>query len=1047
LVLPNLAIFIDGQSSRASPPIVEVSGNLYTYPFQKVSSIFHIEGNTTDPDGNDDIARMSIRITPDPLPEFTQFDGAAKWHYDWDTNEVPDGTYCIWIRAEDKEGMGGVAIFNVSVANHPDYNKELPIATIDDPGGSLSGIAQVTGTASVKGGTITKVEVRIDNGPWTNPVGISPWTYSIDTLAYSEGSHMVYARCHDGTTYSHSTNRVVLISNHGSSVPRTQWGGDFSIVTPGEGVPRFVDFNGDGLYDILSGTNLDTPSGVSNSLDLRSAPRALYLNIGDKNHPYFKMMNVNLPYKYQAPIGDITDFDGDGNFDLFLTTRYYVMYYRNIGDAVRPNFTTTVVPSGYDPDASANRFGTIRINEGQGFGEPLIKGFDLRDSGFDLGDINGDGTKDFIYASPPGKLGCYLNLGNRTNISWVKNDTIMSSIDVGDWYINPSLVDINGDGKLDLVIVSYTDWDKSYNLSLYENVGSLNTPEWKRNDAWANGMPRQKMNIFDFADLDGDGDLDLLASGLFRPARLYWNIGSRTSPVWRVGAISLDGQIYGASPLLVDYDRDGDLDLFTYDNWTYDDPGLRYFRNVGGPKTPRFEENKTVVATLPNLTKMANMNFADLDGDGRLELILLRYGGTNYPPEVFHLEYYFNNGNDTSPHWVIKDSVLPNSLQVATRPFFKDLDGDGDLDLVYSCSVVCYRLNEGDKKTPTWGEEKSTGYTDWNYNGGIFPLDLNKDGRSEIVVSTYSHGMQYYDLVLGVSPALVRHEEVFNSIRFSTYYDFGDLDGDGLLDVLAFDLNSNTMYFRNLSDTYTGLRVNGKKPVTEVNMPILFDAARLGNITNITSFKWDFGDGQVTDFSTDSTISHTYRSVGTYNVRLEMKNGNDTVTSIEGIHISVISYPNIPYLDIKWPGWGLYVKRGPASFDASRSFDPGGFNLTFAWKFEGMNQITGSKSKITFDKPGSYNASLTVTNEKGRSQQVNFTVIVGGEPWIEDGGIWDPRNVMEDCLIFLAVLVIIFGAIYIIMIGKKRTPYPPKKGTRKIKQKKSNYNSPRPPAQ
>jgi hypothetical protein len=1034
LIIPNLSIFADCQSSRNLPPVVEISNyDFSTFP-PKVSGIFHVEGNTTDPDGNDDIAGMSIRITPEPIPNYIKFDGTTKWHFDFDTNEVPDGFYCIWIKGEDKEGNVGQGIFNISISNHPGYKKDIPVASIDNLSGAISGNSQLSGTATVKDGNILKVELRIDDGTWMVPQGISPWTYPLDSTAYSDGSHKISARSYDGTTFSHFANMIFYINNHGFSVPTVQWGGDIGIIRPNDGRPRFVDFNGDGNIDILAGTTI--VQSDYGSLQKNSVPRVLYKNIGDGKRPYFKMTTVNLPYKYPAIIEDITDFDGDGNFDLILAD---LSYYRNLGDKASPDFSATSLPSNTEEGRLITKYGGVIIKSGQGFGEPLMDGFDARDTGFDLGDINGDGTKDIIFGVPQGKVGCSLNLGNSTDMHWVRNDSIMPIVNNVDWYIYPTLADLNSDGRLDLVVVSFTDWEKDHNVTFFKNVGTTSLPRWERNDSWSLGLSTKRFVTVDFADLNKDGKLDLMSEDYFQPPMLFWNNGSKIAPRWQTETSFLEGQTEGNSPLLVDYDKDGDLDLFTFPNYTDEAPGLIYFRNLGGPKTPRFEKNDSVIEAFPNLTRVVNLNLADLDGNGQDEIVIVRSSVPTYEGQVYNLEYYINTGSSINPHWTLKSSVLPPTETTGSRPFFKDLDGDGDLDMAYSCSILCYRLNDGNNQTPAWDDEMQVIVSDWNYNGAAYLADLNNDGRPEVVVNTLSHGVQYYDLIRGVKPSLAVHEEVFHSMIFGSSMEFGDLDGDGLLDIMAMGDKTATRFYENLGSSFTGPIINVKDAFAEVGVSVLFDASGLTNTTYITAYKWDFGDGVQTDFSPSIRIAHAFGSIGKYNVRLSLRNGTGTITTIDDIHMTIVQAPYIPHLDIGWP-FRYYSTRYPARFDASSSKDPSGTNLSYVWMFEGMTPKKGPKVDVKFLKAGRYNATVILTNEKGSSQQLNFTVIIVQGPQM----IVDPNPIPPCCVVFLAILIVIIGLLYVLLKGRKGARVRPRGGPRgqTIKDETKNPKSP-----
>jgi hypothetical protein len=95
LILPLFSGCLEYDSNRNKKPMVEI-----TYPLNKtvVSNIVMISGTASDPDGNDTLENIEIRIGSS---DWFIADGTIKWSFDWIAHESKDGFYNISVRAWD----------------------------------------------------------------------------------------------------------------------------------------------------------------------------------------------------------------------------------------------------------------------------------------------------------------------------------------------------------------------------------------------------------------------------------------------------------------------------------------------------------------------------------------------------------------------------------------------------------------------------------------------------------------------------------------------------------------------------------------------------------------------------------------------------------------------------------------------------------------------------------------------------------------------------------------------------------------------------------
>ena len=176
----------------------------------------------------------------------------------------------------------------------------------------------------------------------------------------------------------------------------------------------------------------------------------------------------------------------------------------------------------------------------------------------------------------------------------------------------------------------------------------------------------------DFADMDDDGDSDLLFVKMGK-YKLFWNTGTDSFPVWATG-VNLNFNhsylIHGVS--LKDFDQDGDFDLIMSYRRNSNICRIGLFENTGTPQVPNF---MTTSAPLCSLI-FAHPDFADLDHDGDLDMVA-KYGMWGSEK----MDYFRNDSYNSNWIFTKVDSVLPSNLP-AGAPYFVDADYDGDEDLL-----------------------------------------------------------------------------------------------------------------------------------------------------------------------------------------------------------------------------------------------------------------------------------------------------------------------------------------------------------------------------
>jgi hypothetical protein len=385
-------------------------------------------------------------------------------------------------------------------------------------------------------------------------------------------------------------------------------------------------------------------------------------------------------------------------------------------------------------------------------------------------DLDGDGDLDVLSAS-----------SGEAPIAWYENvdgdgvfgkQQVISSTAASPFSVFPA--DVDGDGDLD--VLSAAMWD--HEIAWYENTdgnGAFGRKQVIATNLW---KPR---SVF-AADLDGDGDLDVLSTSMGNddelPSKIEWYENIDGNATFRAGQIiAIDVDRSAASVYAGDLDGDGDMDVLSASRF---DNKIAWYENTDGQGT--FGGQRIITTSAE---AAVSVSVADLDGDGDLDVLSASEGRPFQESTPSKIAWYENlDGNGAFGG----QRIIATGRHGETTTRADDIDGDGDLDVVASISnrIVWFENVEGHG---TFQQEHPIA----EITAGIVRAtdlgDVNGDGHVDVLAAIYAPGgvdvIGWYQ-----NP---QSQGSFGELRevvpkladgaFSSYA--ADLDGDGDLDVIA----------------------------------------------------------------------------------------------------------------------------------------------------------------------------------------------------------------------------------------------------------------------
>ena len=382
-----------------------------------------------------------------------------------------------------------------------------------------------------------------------------------------------------------------------------------------------------------------------------------------------------------------------------------------------------------------------------------------------------DGKMWLSTINPSGELRWHIKTGARKKITSTATDIATSAA----LAYGVFAADMDGDGDMDILSASNAD----NTIAWYENNGDAN-PTWTANDIATDAAGANSVFA---ADMDGDGDMDIVSSSANDNTIAWYENDGNANPTWAAADIATSANS-ARSVFVADMDGDGDMDIVSA---SYNDNTIAWYENNGNAN-PTWTATDIATSAAGALSVYA----ADMDGDGDMDIVSASMLDNT-------IAWYENNG-DANPTWAAAD--IATDAAGASGVYAADMDGDGDMDIVsadFSDNTIAWYENNGDAN-PTWTaadiSTSAAGARD------VHLADMDGDGDMDIVSADFGDNtIAWYENNGAADPTWTASDIATDADGAVSVF-VSDMDGDGDMDIVSASAFDSTIAWYESVITY-----------------------------------------------------------------------------------------------------------------------------------------------------------------------------------------------------------------------------------------------------
>jgi hypothetical protein len=485
-----------------------------------------------------------------------------------------------------------------------------------------------------------------------------------------------------------------------------------------------------------------------------------------------------------------------------------------------------------------------------------------------LKDYNCDGIEDFFTYNGEGNIKVFTG--------FYRNDTLNFRLQQNGFFysgsgtlintycsdvIKPAITDINKDGDLDIISFNVFGNRLIYyeNLRVENGLGCDSLFFERSDNCWGNVLdsfaasyalkdtcnfkfnrlgnisePLHTGSYIESFDADNNGALDVvIGSVTLSNLTLLYNKGTPSYASVLLQDITYPGYDVSfntssfGTPSFMDADNDGRPDLLvsTFDVGTANINNVWFYKNTSDDSVQlQLQQKDFLLDNMIDLGEHSSPCFIDIDGDGLKDILVGNGGFKDYSSApLYQLQYFKNTGTAAMPAYRLESADYLNVSTFGVQdlvPAAGDVDNDNDIDLVLGLADgrLIYWENTAGAGNPVnltfkgTLKDASDAVISIGANAAPFLIDLNRDGKTDLLIGERNGNLNYYRGNDAASAKFIFVTDSLGKLRIRTPFNsFGythpvvaDINNDGNYDLILGTNLSGLQFYNNIEDNLNG---------------------------------------------------------------------------------------------------------------------------------------------------------------------------------------------------------------------------------------------------